>query len=81
MLTLKQLNNKVNNNQDYPADYYVRFSTLYPPGSINMKNASDTWRVNTPFPVHILYRYGLSKGMMRYNFRNTHPILIKRVPN
>ena len=42
-----------------------------------MKNASDARRVNTPFPIHILYRYGLSKGMMPYDFRNTHPILIK----
>ena len=62
-------------------DYYVLFSPPYPPGSITMKNASDTRRVNTPFPIHILYRYGLSKGMMPYNFRNTHPILIKSVPN
>ena len=63
------------------SDYYVRFSPPYPPGSITMENASDTRRVNTPFPIHILYRYGLGKGMMPYNFRNTHPILIKRVPN
>ena len=26
-----------------------------------------TRRVNTPFPVHILYRYGLIKGMMPFN--------------
>ena len=61
-------------------DYYVSFSPPYPLASITMKNASDTQRVNTPFPVHILYRYGLSKGMMPNNFRTTHPILIKRVP-
>ena len=62
-------------------DYYVRFSPPYLPGPITMKNASDTRRVNTPFPVHILYRYEFNKGMMPYNFRNTHPILIKRVPH
>ena len=62
-------------------DCYVRFSPPYPPGSITMKNASETWRVNTPIPIHILYSYWLSKGMMPYNFRNTHPILIKRVQN
>ena len=47
------------------------FTSLLLPGSITMKNASDTRRVNTPFPIHILYRYGLSKGMMLNNFRNT----------
>ena len=26
-------------------DYYVCFSPPYPPGSIAIKNASDTWRV------------------------------------
>ena len=68
--------------QDYPADfYYLRFSPPYPPVSITVENASDTRRVNTPFPIHILYRYGLSKGMMPYNFRNTQPILIKSVSN
>ena len=32
------------------------------------------------FLIHILYRYGLSKGMILYNFRNTHPHWIKSVP-
>ena len=29
------------------------------------------------FFMQILYSYGLNKGMMLYNFRNTYPILIK----
>ena len=34
------------------ADYYVRLSPPYPPGSIAMKNASDTRCVNTSSPIH-----------------------------
>ena len=40
------------------ADYYVRFSPPYPPGSITMKNDSDTRHVNIPSPIHIQYKYG-----------------------
>ena len=44
-------------NQDYPADLLrPRFSSI-PAGSITLNIASDT-----PFPIHILYRYGLSKA-------------------
>ena len=50
----------------------------------SLRKTFQTHGINTPFPIHVLYRYGLSKGMMLYklyNFRNIHPILIKRVPN
>ena len=57
-------------------DYYIRFSPPYLPGFITMKNASDTRCVNTPFPIYVLYKYGLNKGMMTYNFRKAHLILI-----
>ena len=43
------------------ADYYVRFSPPYPPGSITIKNTLDTHRVNIPFSIYILYRHRLSE--------------------
>ena len=46
-------------------DYYVRFSPPYPPGSITMKNASDTRRVNTPFPIQSCTGMGWAKVWCR----------------
>ena len=66
-------------NQDYPAGLLRSLLSPMSTWIHHFKNASDTRRVNTPFPLNILYRYGLSNGMMLYNFRNTHPILIIKV--